>query len=139
MKNKAQDALICDLSDDNSPSPSVQHDPGRENGAQDPVDPRLFGELATEPDPYPVNHCKLAIHLEDAIKLVDWIYTLDIPIHAQITVGHVLEGLSGFGQGDLKWICRAIKQAERAPAPSVMRRALLARDVYYLRAGKPED
>ena len=104
-----------------------------EKGAIDPGDPRLFGEHAPEPLPYPVNHCKLALNLEDAIKLVCWIHELDIPIHRQVTIGHVLESLSGMGKGDLKWICKAIKQAKRAPAPSVMRRALIARDVYYLR------
>ena len=106
-------------------------------GAPDPTDPRLYGDPAPDPDPVPVNHARLAIHLEDVEKLRDWIFKQELPIHNQVTAAHLVTALSGMIEADLRWICQAIKQAERAPAPSQMRRALVARDVAILRELEP--
>lgn len=94
--------------------------------------PQAYGEPSPEPDPYPRNACSSAIQIEDARQLVAWLAEQDLPVHADCTVGHVLVGLSGLGRPDLKWLCQAIRQAGRAPRPSIMRAAVLHHDVAYL-------
>ena len=96
-------------------------------------DPRLFGDSAPDPDPVPVNQAKLAINLDDCRELVDWIYKQDFPIHRQVTAPHLVGALSGMIRDDFRWLCYAMGQANRAPAPSVMRQALIDRDVGVLR------
>ncbi len=85
----------------------------------------------------PVNHASLAIHLDDCRELVDWIYKQDFHIHRQVTAAHLVAALSGMIRDDFRWLCYAMSQANRAPAPSVMRRALIDRDVGILRDGNP--
>ncbi len=71
--------------------------------------------------------------MDDARRFVAWVHDQDMPIHADVTVGHVLVGLSGFSPADLGWLCRALRQAGQAPHPDTMREALLKRDVGLLR------
>ena len=87
----------------------------------------------------PVNHAKLAIHLDDCRELVDWIYKQDFPIHRQVTAAHLVATLSGMIRDDFRWLCYAMSQAERAPAPTDMRRALISRDVADLRGSDNRD
>jgi hypothetical protein len=94
---------------------------------------KTFGDPRPEPDPVPENLASSAMQHGDARKFVSWVHDQDLPIHAQVTFGHVVVGLSGFGPKDLAWLCRAIRQAGRAPAPVDMRQALLKRDVSLLR------
>lgn len=95
---------------------------------------KSFGDHRPEPDPVPENMARSAMQHGDARKFVAWVHSQDIPIHAEVTFGHVVVGLSGFAAKDLAWLCQAIRQAGRAPAPSDMRQALLKRDVKLLRA-----
>lgn len=132
--NKAErDALIRPRSDDLLADPSVPPEGAVEPSAPDPIDPRLFGEALPDPDPVPVNHARLAIQEDDVKNLRDWIFKQEFPIHNQVTVAHLVTALSGMVRSDLRWLCQAMNQAERAPAPSQMRRALVSRDVAILR------
>jgi len=94
---------------------------------------KQVGQASPGPDPVPRNACSSAIQIEDARRFVDWVHDQDISIHADVTVGHVLVGMSGFSPADLGWLCRAIRQAGHAPHPDTMRAALLKRDVGLLR------
>ncbi len=129
MSDDDQDALIKPRSDDLFPDPDIEPAPGEEPGD----DPRLYGEAVPDPDPIPLNHAKLAINLDDCKKLEDWIYKQDFPIHRQVTAAHLVTALSGMIRDDLRWLCYAMNQAERAPAPSKMLQALVARNVAILR------
>ncbi len=97
-----------------------------------PADKR-YGEETPGPDPVPHNVASGTIQIGDARKFVEWVHGLDIPIHADVTVGHVLVGLSGFQPSHLRWLCQAIRQAEQAPHIGQMREALRAKDVGILR------
>ncbi len=122
------------------PEPVVEPDDPKPNSPEDlgMVPPRQgYGEKSPEPDPIPVNMCSSAMQHTDAKKFVAWILEQDLPIHADVTFGHVVVGLSGLGTPDLRWLCQAIKQAGRAPAPVVMRRAVLSHDVSVLREDEP--
>ncbi len=94
---------------------------------------QVYGKPAPEPDPLPVNVCSSAIQHSDAIKFRDWIYEQDVPTHARITLGGIVVGLSGLGLEDLRWLCKAIRQAGRAPSPEKLRRAVMTHDVGVLR------
>ena len=132
--NKAdRDALIRPRSDDLLGDPDTDQAPIGATGDQDDVDPRLFGDSAPDPDPIPVNQAKLAINLDDCRELVTWIFKQGFPIHRQVTAAHLVTALSGMIRDDFRWLCYAMNQANRAPAPSVMRQALVARDVAILR------
>jgi len=132
--NKAdRDALIKPRRDDLFPDPEIDQAPLEEPGDSDPIDSRLFGEAAPDPDPIPFNHAKLAINLDDCRELESWIYKQDFPIHRQVTAAHLVTALSGMIRDDFRWLCYAMNQANRAPAPSVMHQALVARDVAILR------
>lgn len=133
MTKAERDALIKPRSDDLLGDPLVAPAEPEEPGGPDSVDSRLYGDSSPDPDPLPVNHARLAIHLEECETLVDWIYKQAFPIHRQVTAAHLVAALSGMVRDDLRWLCYAMNQAERAPAPSVMRRALIDRDVAVLR------
>lgn len=96
---------------------------------------KAYGTPSPGPDPVPDNHARSAIQIEDARKFVAWIHDQEIQIHEDVTVGHVLVALSGWGKETLAWLCRACRQAGRAPAPVKMREAWLAKDVGLLRPG----
>jgi len=83
-----------------------------------------------------VNHCSSAIQILDARKFVTWIHDQDLEIHEDVTVGHVLVAMSGWGTESLAWLCRACRQAGRAPSPVKMRAAWMAKDVDLLRQGE---
>lgn len=136
--NKAdRDALIRPRSDDLLGDTVTAPAPVEETGDQEGDDPRLFGDSAPEPDPLPVNHASLAINLDDCRELVAWIYKQDFPIHRQVTAELLVVNLSGMIRDDFRWLCYAMHQAERAPAPSDMRQALITRDVADLRDRDP--
>jgi len=126
------------------PKPNSREDTGftRPGTPRDPdIDTRppsdkSFGEPSPGPDPVPRNACSSAIQIDDARKFVTWIHDQNFPIHEDVTVGHVLVALSGLGTPALGWLCRACRQAERAPAPAVMREAAMKRDVDLLRPGE---
>ena len=92
-----------------------------------------YGQESEGPDPVPHNVASGTIQIDDARKFVAWLHEQEWPCHADVTVGHVLVGLSGFTPKDLGWLCRACRQAERIPAPYVMRDALFRKDVGILR------
>jgi len=92
-----------------------------------------YGSETPGPDPVPHNVASGTIQIGDARKFVEWVHGLDIPVHADVTVGHVLVGLSGYQSSHLRWLCQAIRQAERAPNIGQMREALRAKDVGILR------
>ncbi len=99
---------------------------------------QVYGKPAPEPDPLPENFARSAIQHVDAVKFRDWIFAQKIPTHARVTIGGILVGLSGLGKEDLRWLCQAILQAERAPSPGNMRRAVLTHDVSVLREEEPD-
>ena len=99
---------------------------------------QVYGKPAPEPDPLPENFARSAIQHDDATRFRDWIFAQKIPIHAQVTIGGILVGLSGLGRKDLRWLCQAILQAKRAPSPGYMRRAVLTHDVSVLREEEPD-
>ena len=110
--------------------------PERPDGVDDrPPPDKAFGDPSPGPDPVPRNQCSSAIQIDDARKFVKWIHEQEIDIHEDVTVGHVLVALSGLGTVSLGWLCRACRQAGRAPAPSVMREAAMKKDVSLLRPG----
>ena len=133
MNKDERDALIRPRSDDLLGDPLATPAEAEEPGGPDSVDSRLFGDSAPDPDPIPVNQAKLAINLEDCRELESWIFKQGFPIHRQVTAAHLVTALSGMIRDDFRWLCYAMNQAARAPAPSVMRQALVARDVAILR------
>jgi hypothetical protein len=133
LNKDERDALIRPRRDDLLGDSTGAPAPGAIEGDQPGDDPRLFGDSAPDPDPVPVNHARLAIHLEECETLIDWIYKQAFPIHRQVTAAHLVAALSGMVRDDLRWLCYAMNQANRAPAPSVMRQALIDRDVAILR------
>jgi len=111
--------------------------PERPPGVDDrPPESKAYGKRSPGPDPVPLNQCSSAIQIEDARKFVTWIHDQEISIHEDVTVGHVVVALSGWGSDCLAWLCRACRQAGRAPAPSAMRAAWVAKDVGLLRSGE---
>ena len=133
----AQGALF----DPEDPKPNSREDlgfsrpgPERPEGVDDrPPPAKTYGKRSPGPDPVPRNSCSSAIQIEDARKFVKWIHDQDIDIHEDVTVGHVLVALSGLGTESLGWLCRACRQAGRAPAPTKMFDAALKKDVSLLR------
>jgi len=119
--------VIVDELDD-EPKPNSPEDLGQ-------VPPKKsFGDPRPEPDPVPVNVARGTMQPDDARKFIAWVYYQDLPIHAQVTFGHVLADMSGLRPEDLRWLCQAIRQAGRAPAPADMRQAALKQDVSLLRS-----
>jgi hypothetical protein len=121
------------------PDPPAREEEPKPNSPEDlgmvtpePTGP-LYGKPAPEPDPLPENFARSAIQHEDAVKFRDWIFAQKLPTHARVTIGGILVGLSGLGTKDLRWLCQAILQAEVAPSPRLMRRAVLTHDVSVLR------
>ena len=114
-------------------------DPRPDDVDKRPPDQKAFGKRSPGPDPVPVNVCSNAIQILDARKFVTWIHDQDIAIHEDVTVGHVLVALSGWGTESLAWLCRACRQAGRAPAPEKMRAAWVAKDVGLLRSGEDPE
>lgn len=113
---------------------SWKKDQERPDGVDDrPPNQKAYGKRSPGPDPVPVNHCSSAIQIEDARKFVTWIHDQELEIHEDVTVGHVVVALSGWGPEALGWLCRACRQAGRAPAPVEMRKAWVAKDVGLLR------
>lgn len=137
MKKDERDALIRPRSDDLLADPLVAPASPPEPGDQEDVDSRLYGDHVPDPDPLPVNQAKLAINIDDCRELEKWIFKQAFPIHRQVTAAHLVESLSGMIRDDFRWLCYAMNQANRAPAPSVMRQALVARDVAILRDRDP--
>lgn len=115
----------------------ARHRPERPPGVDDRPPPgKSFGQGSPGPDPVPDNHARSAIQILDARKFVTWIHDQDLEIHEDVTVGHVLVALSGWGPEALGWLCRACRQAGRAPRPTDMRAAWMAKDVDLLRQGE---
>ena len=112
---------------DEEPKPNSPEDLG-----QVPPD-KSFGESRPEPDPIHVNVASGTMQPDDARTFVAWVHAQDIRIHAQVTFGHVLSDMSGLTPENLRWLCQAIRQAKRAPAPADMFQAALKRDVGLLR------
>lgn len=113
--------------EDDEPKPNSPEDLGQ-------VPPsKSFGTPRPEPDPIPENFARSAIQHDDAKKFVAWVYQQDIEIHAEVTFGHVVVAFSGFSPKGLGWLCQAIREVGKAPAPSIMRQALLKKDVSILR------
>jgi len=131
--------LFADEPKSNSPEDLgfTKTGPERPAGVDDrPPAEKAFGDPSPGPDPVPRNACSSAIQIHDARKFVAWIHDQDLEIHEDVTVGHVLVSLSGWGSETLGWLCRGCRQAGRAPAPSVMREAWMAKDVGLLRQGE---
>jgi hypothetical protein len=128
-----------DLLADDEPKPNSPDDLGfgkheRPDGVDDrPPPEKAFGESSPGPDPVPDNHSRSAIQIDDARKFVKWIHEQELPIHEDVTVGHVLVAFSGWGTEKLGWVCRAVRQAGVAPKPSTMLAAARANDVGLLR------
>jgi len=130
--------------DPTEPAPNSREDLGftrpgadRPEGVDDrPPREKSFGDPSPGPDPVPDNHARSAIQIADARKFVTWIHDQEIAIHEDVTVGHVLVALSGWGTDSLAWLCRACRQAGQAPAPAKMRAAWVAKDVGLLRPGE---
>ena len=126
------------------PAPNSREDIGftRPGGDRPPgVDDRppaekSFGQGSPGPDPVPANQCSSAIQIHDARKFVTWIHDQDLEIHEDVTVGHVLVSMSGLGTDALGWLCRACRQAGRAPEPWRMKEAAMKKDVSLLRLGE---
>lgn len=142
--NNPDKIIVDELEDPKANSPDDlgfgRHRRERPPGVDDrPPAEKSFGDPSPGPDPVPVNVCSSAIGIEDARKFVTWIHDQDLSIHEDVTVGHVLVSMSGWGSDALGWLCRACRQAGRAPAPSVMREAWKAKDVGLLRpSDEPE-
>jgi hypothetical protein len=96
--------------------------------------PHVFGEKTPEPRKT-TNASSHALKLPEIRKFVEWIHKQGLPTHADVTVGHVFVALSGMSMTDLRWLCKAIRRAGRAPRPSTMLKAAKARDVRILRPG----
>lgn len=118
---------------DDEPKPNSPEDLGIVTPAH------VYGKPAPEPDPLPTNASSQALQLPEVRKFVDWIHKQGLPTHAEVTVGHVLIALSGMTMTDLRWLCKAIRRAGRAPRPSTMLKAAKARDVRILRPGGDPD
>lgn len=127
-----------DLFDEDPPANSPD-DLGFGKPARDPdVDRRpssskTYGERSPGPDPVPHNVAKGTIQFQDAKKFVTWLHDQDLPIHEDVTVGHVLVALSGLTPKHLGFLCRGCRQAGRIPAPWVMKLAAMKSDVGLLR------
>ncbi len=126
------------------PKPNSREDLGfsrpgseRPEGVDDrPPAKKAYGKRSPGPDPVPDNHARSAIQIGDARKFVAWIHDQDLEIHEDVTVGHVVVALSGWGPDALGWLCRACRQAGRAPEPVKMLAAWRAKDVSLLRLGE---
>ncbi len=111
--------------------------PERPEGVDDrPPAEKSFGQGSPGPDPVPRNMCSSAIQIQDARKFVAWIHDQDLEIHEDVTVGHVIVAMSGLGTEALGWLCRACRQAGRAPEPWRMKKAAMKKDVGLLREGE---
>jgi len=76
---------------------------------------------------------------DSAKRFIDWVKAQDgVQVSRKVTFGHVVCNMGGFTDADLRWLCLAIKQAKKAPKPSIMAAAVKARDVSILR-GDPAD
>lgn len=128
---------------DDEPKPNSPEDLGAAPvGPPDPERPRArrpYGRPRPDPNPIPVNVASGTIQITDARKFVAWLSDQEFPIHRSISVGTVVVNLSGFTPKDLGWLCRACRQAQVAPAPELMRSALLKRDVSLLRGSAGEE
>ncbi len=109
----------------------------RPDGVDDrPPEAKAYGKRSPGPDPVPDNHARGAIQIDDARKFVAWIHDQELEIHEDVTVGHVVVALSGWGPDALGWLCRACRQAGKAPEPVKMLAAWRAKDVSLLRLGE---
>jgi len=131
--NDTQSTLFDDDFED-EPKPNSPEDLGLAA-----PNPNAYGTPRPEPEPLPENFCRSAIQPDDARTFVDWVNEQELPVHAAVTVGGILVGLSGLGRNDLKWLCRAIRQAGRAPSPERMRRAVMSHDVAVLREDQEDQ
>lgn len=138
-RSSAQGDLLEDEPKSNSREDIGFSRPGSERpeGVDDrPPAEKSFGQGSPGPDPVPDNHCRSAIQILDARKFVAWIHDQDLDIHEDVTVGHVLVSMSGLGTDALGWLCRACRQAGRAPEPWRMKEAAMKKDVSLLRLGE---
>lgn len=69
----------------------------------------------------------------DALDFCQWLKTQDVPAHEGVFPVAVQLGLYSLTKNDLRWLCKAILQAENAPSVDRMRKAILSRDVGDLR------
>lgn len=118
------------LLDDDEPAPNSPEDLGLVTPAARP-----YGVETPEPEKPTSNASSHAVQIPDLRKFVDWVKDQDLPVHADVKVGHCAIAFSGLCVADLRWLCHAIRQAGRAPAPTTMKKAVFARDVSILRPG----
>lgn len=96
---------------------------------------RPYGVETPEPEKPTSNASSHAVQVPDLRTFVDWINKQGLPVHADVKVGHCAVSFSGLCVADLRWLCQAIRQAGRAPAPATMAKAVFRRDVSILRPG----
>ncbi len=96
---------------------------------------RPYGVETPEPENPISNASTKAVQVPDLRKFVDWVHAQGVPVHADVKVGHCALAFSGLCVADLRWLCQAIRQAGRAPAPATMKKSVFARDVSILRPG----
>ncbi len=118
------------LDDDGEPAANSPEDLGLVTPTARP-----YGIETPEPEKPTSNASSHAVQVPELRKFVDWIKKQDLPIHADVKVGHCQVCFSGMCVADLRWLCQAIRQAGRAPAPTTMKKAVIARDVSILRPG----
>ena len=139
MTRRPSESAQGDLLDQDDPKPNSPDDLGfgRPSRPPDvdrrPSSSRSYGSQTPGPDPVPQNVATGTIQYQDAKKFVDWLHDQDLPTHADVTIGHVLVALSGLTRDHLGWLCRGVRQAERIPAPWIMKLAAMKNDVGLLR------
>jgi len=121
--------------EDDDPKPNSPEDLGLGPHSR-PPESKAYGKRSPGPDPIPHNVATGTIQFDDAKKFVTWLHDQDLPIHEDVTVGHVLVALSGLGVSELRWLCQGIRQAEKVPQPALMKLAAMKRDVAFLRLDK---
>lgn len=116
--------------DDDEPAPNSPEDLGLVTPTARP-----YGVETPEPEKPTTNASTNALQIPEIHKFINWVHAQDLPVHADVKVGHCAVAFSGLCVADLRWLCQAIRQAGRAPVPATMKKAILARDVSILRPG----
>ncbi len=76
---------------------------------------------------------RAAINHDDAVLFVQWLQLQKVPMHDSIFPVSIEKGFYSLTKNDVRWLCKAILQAENAPSVGRMRQAILSRDVGKLR------